>query len=254
MSPNDDDFMFVQALREDLPSSEQQERMRRRFLLAGVAAASLASTSAASASSASWGATLFAKVAGLSWPATLVLAAAVATPIAALPVWLSPARGPESRLRAPVVPASVVSRPSALMRTELASPPDRSALVEHAADPRERPRAVRQSETPASRPPARSASAAVAATPVPALRAEVAPFAAPPAAPPIPKQPEAPQSASTLGAETQLLERAFSELAAGRDSAAAALIAQHERQFPNGLLRQERERARARLNQYPKGE
>jgi len=66
--------------------------------------------------------------------------------------------------------------------------------------------------------------------------------------------PERARAASTLAAETKLLDRAFAELAAGNQAAAAALIAEHERQFPNGLLRQERERARARLKQDFKSE
>ena len=63
-----------------------------------------------------------------------------------------------------------------------------------------------------------------------------------------------PRNASTLAAETELLDRAFAALAAGDRSTAAALVAEHARRFPNGLLRQERERERARLAPDPKGE
>jgi len=63
-----------------------------------------------------------------------------------------------------------------------------------------------------------------------------------------------PRNESTLAAETQLLDRAFAALAAGDRSTASALVAEHARRFPNGLLRQERERARNRLAQNPKGE
>jgi len=66
MTPNDDDI-FEQALRSDLPSVDQQERSRKRLLAIGLSAGSgLAATSAASAAQASWGATLVAKVAALS--------------------------------------------------------------------------------------------------------------------------------------------------------------------------------------------
>ena len=55
-------------------------------------------------------------------------------------------------------------------------------------------------------------------------------------------------------AETQLLDRAFAALAANDRASATALVAEHARRFPNGLLRQERERARARLTQELKGD
>jgi hypothetical protein len=50
------------------------------------------------------------------------------------------------------------------------------------------------------------------------------------------------------------LDRAFAEIAAGHRASAAALIAEHQRRFPNGVLSQERERARTRLTESSQGE
>jgi hypothetical protein len=65
---------------------------------------------------------------------------------------------------------------------------------------------------------------------------------------------ESDRADSSLAEETRLLDRAFAELAGGNRSAAAALIAEHARRYPNGLLRLERERARDRLEQGSKGQ
>jgi hypothetical protein len=259
MSPTDDDSMFVQALREDLPSRDQEERMRRRFLTLALATASLASTTAASGASAAnagWGATLVAKIGGMSWPATLVLAAAVATPVAALPIWLSPARPSEVRGRSVVALPSHANRVQERLRSEAASPTAAESRVEAEPKLTEPSTPVRESETPGSRLLQRSANGRAAAATL-AAEPKLPPSVASPLIPPTPEAAlpsRNAQSESTLGAETRLLEHAFTELAAGHDATAAALIAEHERRFPNGILRQERERARARLKQNPKRE
>ena len=244
MSLDNDDSMFEEALRSDLPSADQQDRLRKRLLAVGLSAGSgLAATSTASAAQAGFGATVIAKVAALSWPVTLGLAAAVAAPIVALPIWLAPAK----TFSAPAQPK---------MR-----PASSSAPVVQGSAPMPNPVSTSVTASVAARPAQRAAGSGV----VPALHAAepnsatAANSAAEPAqaaafvAPSNEGNPRAPVP-STLAAETELLDHAFAELNSGHQSAAAELIAEHERRFPNGLLRKERERARARLEQDLKGE
>src|SRR4051812_15353725 len=256
MSRNDDDSIFEQALKGDLPSADDQVRLRKRLLAAGVSVGSgLAATGTASAQ-VGWGATVAAKVAALSWPMTLVLGAAVATPIVALPVWLSPKHAnPAASNPPPARPSpSVVPLPVAALSA--AAPEHASSLspgerVVPAGSPRPTQRAASAGSVVAVRAPEPTASAASAS---PAVPASASPAMAALGAPSSVEGLDSARPASTLAAETQLLDRAFAELAAGHHASAAALIAEHQRRFPNGLLSQERERARARLEQKSKGE
>ena len=147
MSLNDDDSLFEQALKTDLPSADEQARLRKRLLAAGLSVGSgLAATGMASAQ-AGWGATVVAKVLALSWPVTLVLAAAVATPIVALPIWLSPSKANHAPSNAaPVrrVPSAVtasVAAPS-VVEPERASAPSAVDGVSRDGTPRPAPRAA----------------------------------------------------------------------------------------------------------------
>ncbi|MET0790133.1 MAG: hypothetical protein ABW061_01305 [Polyangiaceae bacterium] len=260
MTRNDDDSIFEQALRGDLPSVDEQARLRKRLFAAGLSAGTgLAATSTASAQ-AGWGATVFAKVAALSWPATLALGAAVATPIVALPIWLSPnktSHAPTEPARSVRVAASAAPSAerahassaaegavagSAVAGSAVASSAVASSAVAESGT-RSVPRTAGSGVVSALH-TQRPSAAAVSAAPA------VAAFAVPSSA----DGDASVRGASTLAAETQLLDRAFAELAAGNRSAASALIAEHARRFPNGLLNQERERARARLEQNSEGE
>src|SRR4051812_45594591 len=88
---DDDDSVFEQALRADLPSVSEQNRMRQRLLAAGLAAGTaLGSTNVAAATQASFGASALSKLSALSWPAKLGLAAALAAPVAAVPAFSQP--------------------------------------------------------------------------------------------------------------------------------------------------------------------
>ena len=92
---DEEDSVFEQALRADLPTLAQQNRMRKRILAAGVAAGTaLGSTTVAAATQASFGASALSKLSALSWPAKLGLTAALAAPVAgvALPLLHTPAR------------------------------------------------------------------------------------------------------------------------------------------------------------------
>jgi hypothetical protein len=263
---DDDESIFEQALRADLPSVSEQNRMRQRILAAGLAAGTaLGSTNVAAAAQASFGASALSKLSALSWPAKLGLAAIVAVPIAGstLPLAAPPVPGAAlvNQVRSSAAAVRAQSKKAALLRApalpddapqsthiELSSEPAQAKAAAAAAPPAltafNLPISAAASAVSGSSPPANGK--AVAAQPA------VAAFDSLEA----PAQGGSGRAAneSTLAAETQLLDRAFSALAAGDRSTAVAWVAEHTRLFPNGLLRQERERARARLASNPKGE
>ena len=259
MNLNDDDdgSVFEQALRADLPSISEQNRLRPRILAAGVAVGTaLGSSSVAAATQASFGASALSKLGALSWPAKLGLTAVLAAPItvAVLPLVGAPVRGAEI--------VSQVRSTAATLRARAATNAPASAHLlppeaPQAAEPKPEPdpaqvsvaaRAPELQSTPAVPPPSQPAKAN-AGSAQPAVAAFDSAAHEAPASEPAPQR-----NASTLAAETQLLDRAFAALAAGDRSTAAALVTEHARQFPNGILRQERERARARLAHDSTGE
>lgn len=276
--PESDESIFEQALRADLPSAEQEARLRRRLLTAGIVAGSgLAASSAAAGTSVGLVGQLAAKVAALSWPATLVLTTAVATPIVALPVWLAPKL--ERRTNAPepgaASRATAGAARLAAARSNGAAEPARAATSDGALAVEEQGPAVEEQGPAAEEQGLAAEPKALAATSSPSTRlsgkassgepsdslAASAPTSTarsaavwPAAEPDATNAPASPPNASTLRAETELLDRVFAELRAGHQARAAALITEHEQRFPNGLLRQERERARARLKTNLKGE
>jgi hypothetical protein len=239
MSPDPEDTALVSALRDDLPSLDTSARLRRRLLAAGLAIGNgVAATTTAAAAGAAPGAVAGAisKGLALSWGVKLGALAVVAIPSVGLLV--------ESRAEPQLAaPAAVVA----------VAPAARSSARESASAAGE---LVATSELPAASEPAVSAPAARAgrvvesqSSPVPAATS-LAPsrvaFDSPDAT--------GSKAASTLAEETRILDGAFAELSAGRAAPAAALIAEHQRRFPNGLLQKERERARARLNEMSRGE
>lgn len=259
---DDDDSIFEQALRADLPSISEQNRLRPRILAAGVAVGTvLGSTNLAAATPVSFGASALSKLSALSWPAKLGLTALLAAPVAAIPLVSAPVRGAEL--------VSQVRSSAATVRARAAA----QALPGGPSPPLEQPQPVEREPPEDELRPAQAkvvASVSVAApTPTPTPAASVAsptadgtssasqPVSAAfdAAAHDVPaSESQQLRSSSTLAAETQLLDRAFAALAAGERNTAAALVAEHARRFPNGLLRQERERARARLAPEPQGE
>jgi hypothetical protein len=254
MSLDDDESIFESALRADLPNAEQQDRVRARLVAAGVAVGStLVASSAAGAAQTTWGAALVAKVSGLSWPMTLGLAAVVATPLVAAPLWLAPT-------------ASHRAAHAPLRALRKGEPQRLSTARSHAATNPAAAAKVLDTESPSAAPdtPPRNAERPASGAVAPAVRAEepspgsselpaVAAFDSL-SVPDGNTEPNRQRAPSTLAAETRLLDRAFAELAAGNRTAAAALITEHQRRFPNGLLREERERARARLSDGTRGE
>jgi len=263
---DDDGSVFEQALRADLPSSSEQDRLRQRILAAGIAAgAALGSTNVAAAAQAGLGASALSKLGALSWPAKLGLAAALAAPIAgaALPLVYPPVRGAaivsQVRSSAAAVRAQSATKaaPSRANSQPLQAP--QTSQTERAPEPEPEPvqanlapraAAVTGSNLPTPVAPSPSLPISGNAGVVgPAVAAFDSVTDDAPAS-----ESDRLRNASTLAAETQLLDRAFAALAAGDRSTAAALVAEHARRFPNGLLRQERERARIRLAQDPTGE
>jgi hypothetical protein len=255
MSTDPEAALFEDALRADLPSAETERRLRRRLLAAGLAvgngiasstavAAGTAKTSAASAGG------LYANVVGLSWGIKLGFAAAVAIPTVGLLLDVSQPE-PSSVPAAHVADARRAAASAAVSVTPLADPPTLIA-AEPPIDALER--AMKPAAASALRreaPPANDAKpvdvGASLPTPAPSQRD----FAAPPvAAPPV----AVAERATTLAEETRLLDAAFADIAAGNRKAAEQRIAEHEARYPRGLLSKERERAKSRLSELPRGQ
>jgi len=264
---DEEESVFEQALRADLPTLTQQNRMRQRILAAGVAAGTaLGSTTVAAATPASFGASALSKLSALSWPAKIGLTAALAAPVAGVALPL---------LHAPLPPVASVARAQSNMATPSAKSARsagqlaaRSVPVEAQPSVRSEPpveplvvntvgaapRAAQSAGNNAPKPSTATATATATlgnasnAAPSAVIAFDSIPEQSrPSAAEPL-------RNESTLSAETQLLDRAFAALAANDRASATALVAEHARRFPNGLLRQERERARARLTQELKGD
>ena len=218
------------GLRDDGPSDEQRARVKARLLVAlGTGAAALGGSAAAAeaASVAATGATVAAAeglavgslliwfgagaAAGVGVSGVVVAARYVATPHAAVSMSARPPSAP-----------SVVPQPDLPVH---GAPVSTSAADGEAAD-----------ETPSVRAPAPSVVAPSAVTALP--------VANPPSAPNPPPVASAAPVASTLSEEAALLERAQRALAANAPSAALAVLSEHERRFPAGALREERQAAK----------
>ena len=91
--------------------------------------------------------------------------------------------------------------------------------------------------------PAPANPAPAVAPPVDPMPENVAPVA-PPAEPNAKRSPAPSRSADNLAREVAILSRASSELRAGRPAAALTALEEHQREFPGGMLAQERTAAR----------
>jgi hypothetical protein len=91
--------------------------------------------------------------------------------------------------------------------------------------------------------PAPASPAPAVAPPVDPMPENVAPVA-PPAEPTAKRVPVPSRSADNLAREVAILSRASSELRAGRPAAALKALEEHQREFPGGMLAQERTAAR----------
>jgi len=229
--------MLEEALRGDLPTPEAEARVRRRLLAAGVAVGNGMAATTAAASGAGV-ASVAVKATGLSWGLKLGFAALVGIPTVGL--WLDSRAQSSSAAPARVVaPARPVE---AKPRATAPATPDAPALAAPAA-----PTGV------VERPNVRAAKALANEAPAPDARPSTAqPSQADFAASEQPTHSR--QERSTLAEETRLLDAAFAALTAGDRAQAASLLHEHERRFPAGLLRKERERAKTRLNELSRGE
>ncbi|HVY27239.1 MAG TPA: hypothetical protein VHB79_11850 [Polyangiaceae bacterium] len=247
MSHDFEDSVLEEALRSDLPSADTERRLRRRLLAAGVAVGNgvatttaAAGTAAGSAASGAAATGMIGKALGLSWGIKLGVAAAIAIPSVGL--WLD--RGepvtnaPHAAVVAPPAPAAVPPTPAAVAAA--AAP----AIADSPASPEPLPeRTAVRGPRPSAAEPATPA-AVEAGAPHPSQ----SDFAA------LDQPPRAPEVGSTLADETRLLDAAFAALGKGERARAAQLIAEHESRYPSGLLKKERERAKARLSDLSRGE
>ena len=101
-----------------------------------------------------------------------------------------------------------------------------------------------------SEPPPVNAVVPAPVNPAPAVAPPVDPMpenaapVAPPAEPSAKRSPVPSRSADNLAREVAILSRASSELRAGRPAAALKALEEHQREFPGGMLAQERTAAR----------
>jgi hypothetical protein len=251
---------LVDALRGDIPSERDRDRVRSKLIAAGVAVsvgsalsgavvakASAATASAGSSTAAAGtgagvvGASVAAKLAGLSLSAKISAGALVLASASALSVYDAGERSSRSSMRKPVTEAVVAAAPVL-------------APVAHAA---EEPAVIEPSVIVAPAPAPIAAVAAPAKLRSHSPRARIGTVrSAPPAVDPVQDPlaaptPEAPASASlpsALRAEAELLERALSALHAGELESARRALSAHAERFPQGALRRERERAHQQLN------
>jgi hypothetical protein len=260
---------LIEALQQDAPSERDAARVRARLAAAGIVTASVLGHGTASASvpvakaTGSIVTSLSARWAGMSLLPKLgvvaVSAAAVAGPIYGARL-VEPPPAPHAavsqpaRGRAPARPiaaAPAVRTPREAKGAEAV--PTAIATVHPARD---EVRATKQAVSLREPSPTAAIAAKEAAgghgdaLGVTADRAGAsvegvgtARFAAEQGA----SAPPPPAPASTLAEETALLDQTFAALRAGDATTASALVAEHARRFPQGLLWRERERARTKL-------
>lgn len=218
------------ALRGDLPSERDAARVRARLagLGLGIGVTLTSATAAALAGSKStapagiWGFLGSLPVGAKVGIATVVTASAVAGP-----VYYSKSHAP--------LPSAAATQASIRAVTRATAPPNEAALGPIPAPPAVEPAALEpaalEPAPPSAIPPERSARSANT---------------------PLPREatPSPPAAAATLGEETRLIDAALSALRRGDRAMAGEFIRQHEQRFPDGLLRRERERARAALIEH----
>jgi hypothetical protein len=223
---------FTEALRLDLPSARDGERVRSRLVSAGVLAG--AGVIAPSVAATTTGG-LLAKLGALPIAAKIG-ASVMAVSVAGLPVWSRAARdgGGEA-------PKPGESRTLGVAPTEPAGPaPERPLRGPALVEPAESPKAVSTPARATPSPPSASRNTPLDET----WRSLPAPM------PSVGSFPVAPTEAideGTLRAETAVMERALSALRRGDHVTARRELAAHAERFPNGHLRPDRERAFERM-------
>lgn len=273
---------LVTALRNDLPSEGDSVRLRARLSALGLAASeALVTTSAAAtgAGAASGGAAALggvtevaAQAGGVSWALKASALAVVSVSAIAGPAWYVHERDAAHTAAAnsavvnaqravtakrdakPALPAApgetLALSPSEGQAAPTLDAVNRDATPANGAAPVTRSGAARAA-TPASAPagtPVSAAGEAPTDTRPQTGASSTAGFAEngdASASALVARGPEP----TTLREETAIIDRALSALRAKDTQRAAALLADHERRFPNGLLAQERERAQRKLQE-----
>jgi TolA-binding protein len=271
MKPELESDAWVDALRADLPDEHDQARVAARLAGLGVFSAGALSTASASAvtSAAATSSGLVARWGALSWAGKIGVSASLSSLAVGGALALNQAHvagashpavtDPASSLRADGARVRDISRagsstgrreieaarPStpAIPRAVTASAPDtRTAVPLVITSDRASPVAAAAVVNSGSE----LSSLGSASTPI-----GVAQFGATPASASSALEPQAAVSpaapSTTLHEETTLIDAALGALHSGNRALAARLIAEHQRRFPNGLLVEERERARAKL-------
>jgi len=243
-SPEPDFDALVDALRSDLPNDADERRVRARLFGAGVGVtAGLVAPNAVAgiASASSAPIALLHKLGALSWLTKVGIASVAA--VAVVPVaihWSNPETRAASVREAPPAPrvaARQVSRESRGKPTAAAElsvlPTPAAAAAPKEEGARALPGTVQAPEPPAL-PPSEAQRHASELGPVAAFPVE---------------ESLGPNTASTLGEETALVERALYALRLGDREGARRALVEHARRFPNGLLVRERERALTRASE-----
>jgi hypothetical protein len=220
---------FTEALRLDLPSARDSERVRSRLVSGGVlAGAGVIAPSVA----ATTGGGLLAKLGALPIAAKLG-ASALLVGAAALPVWNRASKGGGEP------PKSSDARALGVAPAQPAGPAAERALREPAVVARAvSPQAVSSPVRATPRPPSAQARST---TPL----AET--WRSTPSVGSFPVTQVEPVDEGTLRAETALMERALSALRRGDYVTARRELAAHAERFPNGHLKPDRERAFERM-------
>jgi hypothetical protein len=263
---------LVSALRSDLPSERDSNRLRARLSALGLAASeALVTSSAAASTSLAQGAALgsagagavAAQVGGVSWALKASVVAVVSATAVVGPAWYMHERATSA---APAASSSTMSasvnaqskaagaqKARASQASALAAANDGEPRAGEARErtvttlaPRSAPLAAGTPQTGGASSPTREANNAPGEARAQVGASSTAGFGengdtaqAQPAA--------RTAEPTTLREETALIDRALSALRAKDMQRATALLAEHERRFPNGLLSQERERARRKL-------
>lgn len=260
---------LVAALRDDLPSERDSARLRMRLsalglatsapFVGGAAAASTTSAAGTALQSAALGSAGEAalQVGGWTWALKVGAVAVASASAVAGPAWYLQSR-PRAESAAAVASARVLETPA---RTS----PARAGVEKNSAPlpVLDEPATAAATPSPEAAPP-RSAARAVGVAAGAPLPAELGPPSAAPVAVESPSSERAtaafaadappvlaPSSleGTTLREETLLIDGALSALRAGDSARAGALLAEHQRRFPSGLLHRERARAERKLTE-----
>ncbi len=219
---------YLEALRDDLPSAKEEAKLHRKLAAAGLClTVTLASKTATAGSviavNSGLFATISARFASLPLMAQLSLVTATTATVAAIPVVVA-TTGHHQVAPTHQTEPRVVERqsPSAAMRAR--APQAKARDAETAISEEPALASTDPTETRAQAPVTASRRKAQVITP-------------------------SSVESSTLAQETALIDAALQAIRERSFARAEQLIAQHSRQFPNGHLSLERQRAREKLNE-----